>query len=101
MRFIRKRNIAVIKTGGTNYQVSEFFSRQLLNLYIYSRYYDKRVKSGGAHFRGLAPEQHSSETSQRWQDCIQFVGPGTQTKDLSRLSNAFNHHAFYCKNKSQ
>ena len=34
----------------------------------------KRVTSGGAHLRGLAPGQHSSEeTSQRWRADIDTV----------------------------
>ena len=34
---------------------------------LHSRYYTKRVASGGAHLRGLTPGLRSSEeTSQRW-----------------------------------
>ena len=37
------------------------------NLHYTRRITPKRVTSGGAHLRGLAPGQHSSEeTSQRW-----------------------------------
>ena len=44
----------------------------------------KRVTSGGAHLRDLAPGQHSSEeTSQRKQamgDCVRFDRPGMELK---------------------
>ena len=42
-------------------------SNQKLNLHCTRGITPKRVTSGGAHLRGLAPELHSSEeTSQRW-----------------------------------
>ena len=43
------------------------FSNQKSNLHYTRRITPKRVTSCGAHLRGLAPGQHSSEeTSQRW-----------------------------------
>ena len=42
----------------------------------------KRVTSGGAHLRGLAPRQHSfEETSHRWRRCVRFDRPGNRTRD--------------------
>ena len=42
-------------------------SNQKSNLHYTRRITPKRVTSCGAHLRGLAPGQHSSEeTSQRW-----------------------------------
>ena len=44
----------------------------------------KRVTSGGAHLRGLAPGQNSSKkTTQQcrwrcWRHCVRFVGPGIE-----------------------
>ena len=36
----------------------------------------KRVTSGGAHLRGLAPKRHSSEeTSKRWRHCADLTDP--------------------------
>ena len=50
---------------GLNSFLSSF--QKNLNLYYTCRMTPKRVTSGGAHLRGLAPGQHSSEeTSRRW-----------------------------------
>ena len=39
----------------------------------------KRVTSGGAHLRDLAPGLHSSEkTSQPWRHCVDLTGPGIE-----------------------
>ena len=58
------------------------------NLHYTRRITPKRVTSCGAHLRGLAPGQHSSEeTSQR---CADLTGPGiepqTSQTDSVRLA---------------
>ena len=46
----------------------------------------KRVTSGGAHLRSLAPGQHSSEeTSQRWQADLTDPGFETQTSSTDSV----------------
>ena len=62
----------------------------LQNLHYTRRIMPKRVTSCGAHLRGLAPGQHSSEeTSQRWH-CVDLTGPGikprTSRTDSVRLA---------------
>ena len=39
----------------------------------------KRVTSGGAHLRGVAPEQHCSEETSH---CVRYDLPGVRTHDL-------------------
>ena len=56
----------------------------------------KRVTSGGAHLRGLAPDQHSSEeTSQRWRAVgdskSDLTGPGIEPK-TARIDGDELHH---------
>ena len=56
----------------------------------------KGVATGGAHFRGLAPEQHSSEeTSQQWRAVGKIVSdlnrPGSRTQTSRFNSDVFNH----------
>ena len=46
------------------------------NFHYTRRITPKRVTSCGAHLRGLAPGQHSSEeTSQRWRLGVDLTGP--------------------------
>ena len=56
------------------------------NLHYTRRITPKRVTSCGAHFRGLAPGQHSSEEMlQRWRVVLtlcRFDRPGNRTPDL-------------------
>ena len=54
-------------------KMAKFVNKRFLpNCFLYNLHYTrwntpKRVTSGGAHLRGLAPGLHSSEeTSQRW-----------------------------------
>ena len=47
---------------------NQVIKKSTSNLHYTRRITPKRVTSGGAHLRGLAPRLHSSEeTSQRWQ----------------------------------
>ena len=54
------------------------------NLHYTRRITPKRVTSCGAHLRGLAPGQHSSEhTSQRWRvvgDSVDLTGPEIESQ---------------------
>ena len=71
----------------------------------------KRVTSGRAHLRGLAPGQHSSEeTSQRWRavgHCVSnLTGPGIDTQTfrtesdvlITKLTDRFspNQKSYLC-----
>ena len=72
--------------------ISHFFKS---NLYYTRRITLKRVTSCGAHLRGLAPGQHSSEEmSQRWRvvgDTVSiFDRPGNRTPD-SRTDSVQKH----------
>ena len=55
-------------------------TKKIINLHYARGITPKRVTSGGGHFCGLAPGQHSfKETSQRWRDCVRFHQPGNRT----------------------
>ena len=46
----------------------------------------KRVTSGGFHFRGSAPGQHTNvaAVAGRWQHCGRFDRPRNQSRDFTR-----------------
>ena len=66
--------------------------------YACSRITPKRVTNGGAHLRGLAPGQHSSEeTSQRWRavggTLSALTSPEINPMTFRVDSDVSNHHA--------
>ena len=66
----------------------------------------KRVTSGGAHLRGLAPGLHNSEeTSQLWRHCVDLTGPGiepqTSRTDSVRLATELTGRLYCHHGKAQ
>ena len=78
--------------------VSEYQIKSKSNLHYTRRITPKRVTSCGAHLRGLAPGQHSSEeTLQRWRvvgnTLCRFDRPGYRTSDLPHRQCALSNWA--------
>ena len=80
-------------------QVEQSGAKLYIKSWLYSRGFTlKGVTSGGAHLRGLAPGQHSSEeTLQRWQP----VGDTRLTYQPEKESKTFRtdiqlHFSFLC-----
>ena len=59
----------------------------------------KRVMSGGAHFRGLAPGQHNfEELAQLWgvvdNTGSDLTSPGIEPQTFHPAKDVFNHHVW-------
>ena len=60
-----------------------FLIKSKFNLHYTSGITWKRVTSGGAHLRGLAPGQHSSEERGSGGDLLAILCPILRTRDLN------------------
>ena len=96
---IRRQNMIVrlCLSGASNMKV--ILRQSKIKSSLQSRYYTQTcVTSGGAHLRGLAPGQRSSEETSQQRRAVdnsgsEITGPGIEPKTSRADSNVGNHKA--------